>query len=243
MRGQHPLLDAVPARRVQPGGVAEKRRAPRLVERGPHPDPVTERIVEIEGVFGEQIGGLPHGPSAALLQCLRKIPVIEGEPGADAGGQQLIDESPIEVHSRVVECSAVRAHPCPRGREPIALQPHAFHERHVVAIAMVVVAGDIAVLARDHGARHAGEGIPDRVPSTVQVGRSLDLIGGGRRTEQKRLGERTACRVGGLPLLPGEQGHPFTAPCMIPLTSCLPAKTNRSRRGMVDKSTPASTIE
>ena len=40
-----------------------------------------------------------------------------------------------------------------------------------------------------------------------------------------------------------ELGHPFTAPAMMPDTSCLPAKMNSSSSGMVASTTPASTIE
>ena len=37
--------------------------------------------------------------------------------------------------------------------------------------------------------------------------------------------------------------QPLTAPAMMPLTSCLPAKANRISSGMVASSTPARTIE
>ena len=48
MRGEHPLLDAVVARRVDARGVAQERRAPRLVEGRPHLDPITEGVVHVE---------------------------------------------------------------------------------------------------------------------------------------------------------------------------------------------------
>ena len=74
----------LPARGVHAGGVAEERRAPRLVERGPDPHPVAERVVHRGGVVGEPVGGVAVGPAARVLQRLRQVPVVERQPGRDA---------------------------------------------------------------------------------------------------------------------------------------------------------------
>ena len=190
------------------------------------------------------------GPAALLLQRLRQVPVVQRQPRQDVGIQQLVDEPLVEVDALRVERAAVGTHARPRGREPVGLQPHALHQRDVVAVPVVVVARDIAVVGVDDGAGHAAEGVPDRVAAAVLVGGALDLVGGGGGAEQevRREGAR-----GVLALMRAESSlviecasvrcHPLTAPAMMPLTSCLPAKTNRMRSGIVASSTPASTIE
>ena len=101
----------------------------------------------------------------------------------------------------------------------------------------------IAVVAADHGPRHPAEGVPDGGRPSVLEGGALDLVGRGRRAEQEsgREGARGVRHSG--PFLQARRAQPLTAPCMMPLTNCLPAKTNTMMSGMVDSSTPASTIE
>ena len=132
---QHALALAVVPGRVQARGVAEERRAPRLVERGPHVHPVAERVVHVERVLGEALGGVADGPAALLLQRLRQIPVVQRQPRQDAGIQQLVDEALVEVDALRVERAAVGAHARPRRREAVRLQSHGLHERDVVAVA------------------------------------------------------------------------------------------------------------
>ena len=187
--GQHPLRLAVVPGRVQARGVAQECRAPRFVQRGPHLHPVAERIMHVECVLGEAVGGVADSPAAVLLQRLRKVPVVKGEPGQDAGIQQLVDEPLVEVDALEVERAAVGTHPRPRRREAVGLQSHRGHERHVVAVAVVVVARDITVVGVDHGAGNPAEGIPDRVGAPALVGGPFDLVRGGGRSEQEVGGE------------------------------------------------------
>src|SRR5690606_39170479 len=55
------------------------------------------------------------------------------------------------------------------------------HQRHVLAIAVVVVVGDVAGVAVPHGAGGVRVAIPDRFALAVGVPRALDLVGGRRR--------------------------------------------------------------
>src|SRR5690606_35868712 len=130
-------------------------------------------------------------------------------------------------------------------------------ERDVVAIEVVVVARDIAVVTVDHGAGHPAERIPDRGPSAVFERGPFDLERRRRRAEEEAVGERASLRLGhGSGVFLELDGHvcpqyrsvrcaiqPLTAPAMMPLTSCFPAKMNSSRSGIVARMTPASTIE
>ena len=184
------------------------------------------------GVLEEAVDDIAVGPAAGLLQCLRHVPVVQRQPRQNVGTEQLIDEALVEVDARRVHRSPVGTHPRPRRREAVGLQPETLHERDVVAVAVVVIARDIAALPADDGPGNAREGIPDRRCPTVFEGCALDLVGGGGSTEEKALGEGA-----------GHSGHPFTAPAMMPLTSCLPATTKRTRSGRVASTAPVSTIE
>ena len=47
------------------------------------------------GVVGEAPGGVALGPAAALFERLRQVPVVERREGADAGGEQRVDEAAV----------------------------------------------------------------------------------------------------------------------------------------------------
>ena len=185
VRGQHALGGAVVTRRVDARRIREERRAPRLVERGPDLHPIAERVVHVERVLGEEVRGLAVRPSASLLQRLRKVPVVQRQPRQDVGIQQLVRQPLVEVDALRVDRTAVGAHPRPRGREAVRLEPHRLHERHVVAVQVVVVARDVAVVGVDDGARHPGVRVPDRVASSVLVCGAFDLVGGGGGSEEE----------------------------------------------------------
>ena len=147
-------------------------------------------------VLREQVGGVAVGPAALLLERLRQVPVVEGQPGHDALRQQLVDEPGVEVQASGVDRSAVGPHARPGGGEAVGLQPQLGHQRDVVAVAVVVIARDVSVVATDHRAGHAAEGIPDRVGSAVFVGSAFDLVGRGCRAEEEGGRERTVSVCG-----------------------------------------------
>ena len=72
-----------------------------------------------------------------------------------------------------------------------------------LAVAVVVVARDVAVVAVDDGAGNAAEGVPDRVAAAVLVGRALDLVRGRRDPEEEVRREAAAALLsqGGLDCL------------------------------------------
>ncbi len=73
--------------RVRAVRVAEHRRAPRLVQRGPGVDPVAERVEDQHRVVGEPVRGVADRPAARVLQLLRQIPVVQRHPRVDAVGR------------------------------------------------------------------------------------------------------------------------------------------------------------
>ena len=125
-------------------------------------------------------------------------------------------------------------------------QAEVLHQGDVLRHPVVVVARDVAVVGVHDGAGHAAEGVPDRRGPAVLERGALDLERRGRGAEQEVRREGSGAGGGAghdEGVLSKFDGHPFTAPAMMPLTSCLPAKTKSRISGMVDSSTPASTIE
>src|SRR5665647_2754870 len=167
---------ALAAGRVDTRGVAEEGRAPRLVERGPHVDPIAQGLVHRDGVLGEQVGRVPVGPAALVLEPLRQVPVVESQPGPDPVAQQLVDQARVVVDAGGVDGAAVGTDARTGRREPVGGQVKVGHECDVSGIAVVLVARHLAIVPVEDGAGNLREGIPDRVASTVLVGRALDLV-------------------------------------------------------------------
>ena len=157
------------AGRVDAGGVAEQRRAPRLVERRPGRHPIAERLEHRRGVLGEPVRGVAVRPAASVLERLRQVPVVQRHPGSDVVLEQRVDQPRVEVDPGRVDRAAVGAHPRPRHREAVRVESEIGHQCHVVGHPAVVVAGGLAGVATDHGAGHAAERVPDRVGAPVGV--------------------------------------------------------------------------
>jgi hypothetical protein len=240
VRGDEAGDALLPSRRVLAAGVAEERRAPRLVERRPRRDAVAERVVQRGGVLGEPVGGVAVGPAALVLERLGEVPVVERQPRADAGVVELVDETAVEVQPALVDGAGVGAHPVPGHREPVRRQAEVAHHRDVLGHPVVVVAGDVARVPVHHGAGDPAERVPDRRRAAVLGGGALDLVrrGGGAPEEPGREGEVASRPGGGADV---EVGHPLTAPCMMPATSWRPVRMNRISSGMVASVVPART--
>ena len=182
------------ARGVDARGVAEERRNPGLVERRPDPDPVTERLVHHRGIGGKALGCFPRRPAALVFQRLRQVPVVQRDPGRDPGSKQLIDQPRIKRNAFRVRRHAVGHAAGPGDGEAVGGQVQLLHQPHVLGRAVVVVAGNIAVVAVRDRTGHAAKDVPDGISATAFVGRALDLVRGGGRSPQEavRKGEGAA---------------------------------------------------
>ena len=219
---------------VHAGGVAEKRHAPRLVDRDPAAHPVAERVVDERGVLGQAVGGLALRPAARVLEHLRQVPVVQRRPRLDAAFQQPVDEAVVERDAaRVERAAAGGLHPWPGDREAVGVDAQPLQQVEVLARAVVVVARDVAAVSLDDAAV-AAERVPDRRRPAVEVRRALDLVRGGRHAPDEVRGEHPRMRR-----IP----HPLTAPSMMPAMSCLPATKNSTSSGTVASAVPASTSE
>ena len=74
-------------------GIAQERRTPWLVVRGPQVDPIMQCLEDDPGVVGEAIGGVACGPATGVLERLGQVPVIKREGGRDALLQQAVHET------------------------------------------------------------------------------------------------------------------------------------------------------
>ena len=87
----------------------------------------------------------------------------------------------VEVEAGLVHASAALGQdPRPRDREAVRRQAELAHQRDVLAVAVVEVARDRAVLAVPNLARRRAEAIPDALAAAVLDRCALDLVRGGR---------------------------------------------------------------
>ena len=155
-------------------------------------DHVTELVGHRRRVVGEALRGVADRPAAGLLAGLRKIPVIERRDRLDPALQAALDEPPVEGDAaRVQRAAPVRLHARPGDREAIGLQPELDHQVEVGRPAVVVIAGDVAGVAVDHGAGLVAEAIPDRLAAPVLARGALDLV---RRRRGAEAEARRAAR-------------------------------------------------
>ncbi len=189
------------ARRVHARAVAQEGAAPGLVEGDPLLHAVAQRVAHDLRVLGEAVRRVALRPAARVLQLLREIPVVEGQRGLDAVREQLVDQAAVEVQAHLDRrAPAGRLHPRPGDREAVRGQTQVRHHRHVVAVAVVVVDSDVAVLTTGRAARRMTERVPDRGRTAALPHRPLDLVGGGRGAPEEGRGKAAVVRSGMEPL-------------------------------------------
>ncbi len=180
---------------AQPGGmlavaVAVIGHHLRFVQRYPLGHPVTEGLRADRGELGEPLGDLTHRPAAVVLQFLGQIPVVERDHGRDAVPGKFVQQRAVVVKALGVgRAAAAGLDPRPGDREPVSRQAKRGHQRDVLPVAVVGVAGDVAGVPAANVARRVAEGIPHRRALTVQARRPLDLVGGRRRPPDEPFGE------------------------------------------------------
>src|SRR5690606_28045320 len=90
-----------------------------LVEGEDMVDPVAKRARHMLCVVGEVIGRVAVRPATLVLQRLRKVPVVEADPGRYAASAQAVDDALVEVEAGARRLAATGwLHPWPRYGEP-----------------------------------------------------------------------------------------------------------------------------
>ena len=180
MRGGERIRLGLAARRVVPPAVPDPGDDPRLVVRDPVGDAVAEARRDGLDVLGERIDRVAHGPAARVLEHLRGVPVEERHVRRDAVAEQLVDEPVVEVEpGRVDAAPALGQDARPGDREPERVEAELAHQRDVVAVAVVEVARDRAVVAVPDLAGRGAEPVPDAFAAAVFARRAFDLVRGG----------------------------------------------------------------
>src|SRR5688500_1615320 len=163
---------------------------PRLVERGPHLDAVTQSVPPCRRVARQPLGDVAIEPAAAVVERFGEVPVVEGRVRSDLRLEQLVDESRIEIDPFPVDLtSTVGEDTPPRDAEAISVETELGHDRDIVLVAPVVVAGDVAGLVEKSVVGCVGEAVPDAAAGAVGGGRSFDLISGSGCSPEEILGE------------------------------------------------------
>ena len=129
--------------------------------------PGAEAAHELGSVSGELRAGFARSPAALVLKRLRKIPVIERHVRGNALRVERVEQTAVEGPAFLVPGSfAERLDTRPGDRETIGLDAQFGEQRDVLFDAVVVVAGDVTVVAAGDLARSVGEAIPDRFSSS-----------------------------------------------------------------------------
>ncbi len=124
--------------------------------------------------------------------------------------EQQVDQSVVPREARLVGARpAVGDHAWPGDREAVRLQAEVGHELHVGLDSVVVVAGDVAVVAVRDLALGVRVTVPDRRPAAVLGDGAFDLVGRRGGTPHE-VGRESAS--GSL----AHQGDDCTGPCGVP---------------------------
>src|SRR5579875_1609217 len=196
------VRQAGPARRVLGAVVAEEGATPGLVQGDPVADAIAQPARDDVHVGGEGLGCGARRPAPRVLERLREVPVIERDPGREAGGEERVDQALIEVEAGSIRAApARRQYPRPGDREAVGAQAELAQEREVGGPAVVVVAGHVAGGAPSGLPGRVAEAVPDRLAAAVLPHRALDLIRdcGGSPNEPRRKAAAAlrGTRIGG----------------------------------------------
>ena len=177
------------------GVVAQKSATPRLVDRDPALDPVTQTARDDCCVVDKRIDGGGVVPTTLVLERLRQIPVVERRPRLNTRLQQRIDQTVVPIQAGPIHRSdAERQDARPGDREAIRIEPQPAHELDILAPAVVVIAGHVSGFVVVDLAGCVAEVVPDGGTAPVLVNATLDLIRRRRRSPGKVGGGHLAAQ-------------------------------------------------
>lgn len=177
--------------------VAQPDGAPGLVEGRHRIQPVADAGDDRLGIALEGIGRLPRRPAAVAGQHQRQVPMVERREGLDAARLQAIDEPVVEIEALLVRSTRPLGNDArPGDGEAIGFHAERLDQVKVFVQPVVVIAGDIAVVAAIDSARHVGKRVPDRRLAAVQLRCPLDLERGGCHAEHEIAGETVGKGLG-----------------------------------------------
>jgi hypothetical protein len=117
--------------------------------------------------------------------------VIEGHQWLDVVFEQEIDQTVVEGEAAFLAyLITVGEEAWPGDGKAVGVNAELLEQLNVLLVAVVVVAGDVAVLTVANFAGCPREGVPNLRPTTIFVDRSLDLVRRGGDSPDKALRER-----------------------------------------------------
>ena len=162
----------------------------RFVQRDPTGHPVTEGLRADRGVLGEPVSGITYRPAALVLELLGQVPVVQRGRGRDAVLGELVQQRSIVVQALGVgRAAAAGLHARPGDGEPVGLQTERGHQRDVLSVTVIGVAGDVAGVPAADVAGRMAEGVPHRRAPAVGARRPFDLVSGRRRSPGEACGK------------------------------------------------------
>src|SRR2546426_796288 len=160
------------------------------------------------GYLGSRFTVMPIFPFlAAFVERRGQIPMVERDVRLDPALQQLVDKPRIEIDSLFVDSSgSLGIDAAPRDAESISVRSQLGHDRNIVLVAPVVVAGNVARLIEPGVARSVRETVPDAATGAITGRGAFDLVGRGAGSPKEIVGESEVfCHLGG-PLISARSG-------------------------------------
>jgi hypothetical protein len=221
----------------------------RLAHGEPVVDAVAEALEQHRGELGHPAGTVAVQPAPAVGQRLGELPRVDDRHWRHPRAEQLVDQPVVEIQPLGVHASrAVRQDPRPRRRELVRGQAELAHDRDVLAVPRVVVAGHVLQVAADDVARRAREAVPHRPPGAVRQQRAFHLLGRRRGPPQEAVGESDRARrhFAALPAIsPNEVRFTIRSHANRPPPECqagAPVRRATSSRTAGATSAPSSSI-
>jgi len=141
----HLLLRQLPAGGVNACSIAKLSNALRLVDGHKVSDASLEALGDDTGVTCKNVRNLPVQPAALILQGAGQIPVVEGNQRLNPARNQFIYQIVVKTESLFVDLAVtVRYDSRPTDGEAVCLDIKLLHQRHILPVAMVAVAGYVA---------------------------------------------------------------------------------------------------
>jgi hypothetical protein len=134
---------------------------PRLIDGGPHRHAITKRAIHEHTIIGEPARAVAIQPATAVVERGRQVPVIQRRVGHDFMTEQLINQAGVEIDALLVgRAAALRQDAAPGDAEAIRPKSQFVHKSDVGAVAMIVVACDVASMPEFDAARLLRETVP-----------------------------------------------------------------------------------
>ena len=142
------------------------------------------------GVVTEPVGNVAIQPAAAIVERRREVPVKKCCVGHDVRGEESIHEPLVPIESgRVDRAGTLGKNATPADAEPVCLKSQLAHHRDVILPSIIVVARDVTGVTVDRASGTVGEPLPDARPRTVRKWTAFDLVCGGGRPPEERVGK------------------------------------------------------